>query len=346
MVENLNETNITTNITSNDIPASYVIFLVNMVICVLMGIGTVLGNLIVIVTVTRKKSSGIFRYVNEVVRNLAITDALFGLVGVPLTMVYWYWGKLQVSNHRSIKYYFNITYSNYLDLISNMALIFLSGQSGEMAMIKENDEDWKIALIRVFPMSLQGSSCFLVSLIVYFRLKVMNNPIEFEQNYRKTGRYVSIMIWIFSFAVNLLPCLVSINKTGGIRDDDIRRHIFSGSFLVVLHTTTTVPVFLSAVFYLCMLWSLRSFNRRCSYGDIQRDIQLDVQGDACELNRRCSFETVKRTKSLTKFINTIVLCLVACNVPYIIWYQYIGQLAIEGNISAYLATTHGVSLFL
>ena len=110
MVENLNETNITTNITSNDIPASYVIFLVNMVICVLMGIGTVLGNLIVIVTVTRKKSSGIFRYVNEVVRNLAITDALFGLVGVPLTMVYWYWGKLEVSNRRTIECYLIILY--------------------------------------------------------------------------------------------------------------------------------------------------------------------------------------------------------------------------------------------
>ena len=104
-MENLNETNITTNITNNDIPASYVIFLVNMVICVLMGIGTIFGNLIVIVTITRKKSSGIFRYVNEVVRNLAITDALFGLVGVPLTMVYWYWGKLQVSNHTSIEYH-------------------------------------------------------------------------------------------------------------------------------------------------------------------------------------------------------------------------------------------------
>ena len=119
MVENLNETNITTNIISNDIPASYVIFLVNMVICVLMGIGTVLGNLIVIVTVTRKKSSGIFRYVNEVVRNLAITDALFGLVGVPLTMVYWYWGKLQVSNRRSITNHHTI-HSKYLYLISNM----------------------------------------------------------------------------------------------------------------------------------------------------------------------------------------------------------------------------------
>ena len=122
---NLYETNITTNITNKDIPASYVIFLVNMVICVLMGIGTIFGNLIVIVTITRKKSSGIFRYVNEVVRNLAITDALFGLVGVPLTMVYWYWGKLKVLNHRSIEYHY-ITYSNYLDLISNMATSNLS----------------------------------------------------------------------------------------------------------------------------------------------------------------------------------------------------------------------------
>ena len=167
-------------------------------------------------------------------------------------------------------------------------------------------------------MSLQGSSCFLVSLIVYFRLLITKKPAKFELEHKKLGKVVSLGIWVISILMNLIPCLASINKTGGIREDDIRRRIFSGSFLIVIHTTVTVPLFLTVVFYVIILRTIRSSG-----------INL-------------SMETKRKTKSLTKFINGIVCCLLICNIPYIIWYQYIGQLAIDGEISSFLLTTKGV----
>ena len=192
------------------------------------------------------------------------------------------------------------------------------GQSGTLSIIKENDDDWKISLLRVLPMSLQGSSCFLVSLIVYFRLLITTKPLKFEQEHRRLGRVVSVAIWVLSVLMNLIPCFASINKTGGIRGDDIRRRIFSGSFLIVIHTTVTLPLLLTVIFYLIILRTFRSSG-----------INLSI-------------ETRRKTKSLTKFINGIVCCLLICNIPYIVWYQYVGQLAIEGEISSFLVTTEGV----
>jgi hypothetical protein len=92
-----NITNLTSvNITQGKISACYVVYIVCMCLCVLMGIGSVLGNAMVIYVIKRKKCVGNFRYINEVVMNLAITDALFGLIGVPFTMVFWHWGKFKV----------------------------------------------------------------------------------------------------------------------------------------------------------------------------------------------------------------------------------------------------------
>jgi hypothetical protein len=132
------------------------------------------------------------------------------------------------------------------------------GQSGTLSIIKENDDDWKISLLRVLPMSLQGSSCFLVALIVYFRLLITTKPLKFEQEHRRLGMIVSRGIWVFSILMNMIPCFASINKTGGIREDDIRRRFFSGSFLIVIHTTVTVPLLLTIIFYIIILQTLRS----------------------------------------------------------------------------------------
>ena len=212
-------------------------------------------------------------------------------------------------------------YSNlweFMHFIVYTRFVIKIGQSGILSNIKENDDDWKISLLRVLPMSLQGSSCFLVSLIVYFRLLITKNPLKLEQEHRRLGRVVSIGIWVLSVLMNLIPCFASINKTGGIREDDIRRRIFSGSFLIVIHTTVTAPLLLTVIFYLIILRTFRSSG-------------INI-----------SIETKRKTKSLTKFIHGIVCCLLICNIPYIVWYQYVGQLAIDGEISSFLVTTEGV----
>ena len=74
--------------------ASLVFFWVLNVICVLLGILSIIGNGLVIYAAKQKQDFGPLRQLNHVVINLAITDALFGLIGIPLTMVFWYWGKI------------------------------------------------------------------------------------------------------------------------------------------------------------------------------------------------------------------------------------------------------------
>ena len=62
-------------------------------LCIVVCITGVVGNGLVVYFVVRKDETGAFRHINKVVRNLAITDFLLGLIGAPLLTVRWTWGK-------------------------------------------------------------------------------------------------------------------------------------------------------------------------------------------------------------------------------------------------------------
>ena len=72
---------------------SWIAFYVSVVICVLMGIVSVLGNGLVVYISRLKKDSGKFQYVNKVVKHLALSDFLYGVIGIPCTIIFWQWGK-------------------------------------------------------------------------------------------------------------------------------------------------------------------------------------------------------------------------------------------------------------
>ena len=68
-------------------------FWVSVVLCLIIGIVSALGNGLVLYVSSKKDDIGGFCHINWVVRNLALSDLLFGLIGCPLTIVFWYWGK-------------------------------------------------------------------------------------------------------------------------------------------------------------------------------------------------------------------------------------------------------------
>ena len=70
-----------------------VVFWLCVSICIVLGIISSLGNGLVVYVSYKKEDFGGFRHVNSVVKNLALSDCLFGLIGCPLTIVFWYWGK-------------------------------------------------------------------------------------------------------------------------------------------------------------------------------------------------------------------------------------------------------------
>ena len=59
----------------------------------LVGIIGIIGNGLVIYFSKKGDWAGAFRYLNKIVRNLAITDFLFNVLAVPCTMVYWHLGE-------------------------------------------------------------------------------------------------------------------------------------------------------------------------------------------------------------------------------------------------------------
>ena len=73
---------------------SWTVFWLSVVICLLMGMLSTFGNGLVIYISNKKEDLGGFREINWVVKNLAISDFLFGVVGCPLTIVFWCWGRL------------------------------------------------------------------------------------------------------------------------------------------------------------------------------------------------------------------------------------------------------------
>ena len=63
------------------------------VACISVAITTIIGNGFVIVAAQRKRNVSRLRYFDELVKSLALTDCLFGAIGVPLIVVNYYLGK-------------------------------------------------------------------------------------------------------------------------------------------------------------------------------------------------------------------------------------------------------------
>jgi len=77
-----------------EIVTAAVVFWICVVICVVMGMISAFGNGLVVYVSYKKEDFGGFRHVNSVVKNLAFSDCLFGLIGCPLTILFWYWGTI------------------------------------------------------------------------------------------------------------------------------------------------------------------------------------------------------------------------------------------------------------
>ena len=62
------------------------------VACICVAIVTIIGNGFVIIAAKRNRNTSRLRYFDGLVKSLALTDFLFGAVGVPLIVVNYYLG--------------------------------------------------------------------------------------------------------------------------------------------------------------------------------------------------------------------------------------------------------------
>ena len=67
-------------------------------ISIIIALAGAIGNALVIYASTRARhmKDG-FRYLNDAVKSLAVTDFCLSVFGTPFSVVYWYWGKINLS---------------------------------------------------------------------------------------------------------------------------------------------------------------------------------------------------------------------------------------------------------
>ena len=62
-------------------------------VCIAMCIIGTISNVLVIYFANQTDMTGSLQYLNRTVRNLAVADLLYSILGAPLALVYGYWGK-------------------------------------------------------------------------------------------------------------------------------------------------------------------------------------------------------------------------------------------------------------
>ena len=62
-------------------------------VCVVIAVIGIIGNGLVMYVSHQTRNTGRLRYLDSVVNSLAVTDFLFGLVGIPLVITSYYLGK-------------------------------------------------------------------------------------------------------------------------------------------------------------------------------------------------------------------------------------------------------------
>ena len=71
-----------------------IFILISIVVCILTSIIGIAGNGLVIYFAIQKTLDRKFRYLNKVVKQLAVADFLYSILAAPLQMVYWAEGRI------------------------------------------------------------------------------------------------------------------------------------------------------------------------------------------------------------------------------------------------------------
>ena len=68
------------------------LFWIDTVFCLCVALAAIIGNVLVLFAAHGNKNSGPLRYLDNGIKSLAITDMLFGLIGIPLIIFCYYIG--------------------------------------------------------------------------------------------------------------------------------------------------------------------------------------------------------------------------------------------------------------
>ena len=153
---------------------------------------------------------------------------------------------------------------------------------------------------------LQGASCYLVALIVLLRLlslkQISSTTLE------RLSNIISVAVWITLLLISSI----------GFALNYVHQKIFVVYRGIAFHIFFSLPILSSVIMYGVLLYRLKQETRAISTQ--LRDLHIDTSTD----NMYAS--TAKLTKG-------VVICMLVCNVPFILWMQYLGIKYRKGGLS-------------
>ena len=162
---------------------------------------------------------------------------------------------------------------------------------------------------------LQGSSSYLVGLIVLLRLLSVKHPMTFSTTHKKLSNVISISIWT---SVSLSSVVMLIFSFLFHKLNAIQKHTYLIVGGIAYFINFSLPILSTITMYGALLYTL---------GQKKGTISVLLQ------------ETKKSTAKLTKWV---VICLLVCNIPWILWTFYMGLKYPSGGPSNVFDTTFGV----
>ena len=167
----------------------------------------------------------------------------------------------------------------------------------------------------------RGSSCFHVVLIVFLRCLVIVYPMNFKDYHGKLTRISIFGIWIYVIVICLMPTLISTKFLTTHLMPPSYLNAYANSWQALYHGTLTVPILLTIIMYLALIYILKS-NRN--------------KENESETNK-------KKKKSLLSMIQKITIGTLVCYIPFIIWTQYAVAKIKNNTPHEIYNTTGGVS---
>ena len=184
-----------------------------------------------------------------------------------------------------------------------------------MQRFRDCGETWRIYGMTFPTLVLSSSSSFFVSLIVLLRLLAIRKPMGFENTHEKLSKIGSLIIWSFCLFV---PSIVFVLTVPSIYD----QRVYALAILIQCHVIYTVPIIATISMYVMLLRTLKK-----------------------KTNSDMNEETRMRLTSMAKMTQGIVVGLIVCNVPLILWMQYWLVMLSQGNGDAVFESTFGVKIF-
>ena len=175
---------------------------------------------------------------------------------------------------------------------------------------KDCGEGWKIAGI-TFPLRvLTGSSSYLVLLIVLLRLLAVKRPMDYGPIHKKVSRIGCILIWTISLLLPLLDFLLTLPS---VYNSKVYGAAAGFQFLVFF----IGPTFSTVIIYCLLL---------------------------CNLNPETTISeaTSSRMRGMAKMTRGIIIGLLVCNVPGIIFNIYLIMMILQGKTYETFSSTVAV----